>query len=174
MGVFGKTGANPVRYERSDGWWVVSMPDVEGALTQGRTKASALANLRRLLPGLRKARAQMWRRRFATVRKALREAELLRGNAKTAALVVACRALDEATADPPVPWRKAKDGSEWRVFNTSTRAYDQAERRLELLVSRAIGGGCPACFAMEHEPQGRPRRHRVTGRSSKSRGSRAR
>jgi hypothetical protein len=63
--------------------------------------------------------------------------------------------LIDAEEDPPVPWEKKSDGSEWRVFNRVTRRYDLAERRLERQVSRAVGGHCPACFVDEHEERSR-------------------
>lgn len=44
-------------YEPSDGWWVASIPGIEGAYSQGRTKASARANLIDALNEVDKARA---------------------------------------------------------------------------------------------------------------------
>jgi hypothetical protein len=111
-----------------------------------------------------------WQERFAAVRTALREAELLKGRPRTDALVGVCRMMIDAEEDPPVPWEKKADGSEWRVFNASTRAYDRAEMRLELRVSRAVRGGCPCCYMEEHERRARPRR-RAAGSSSPSRRS---
>ncbi len=111
-----------------------------------------------------------WQERFAAVRAALREAKRLRGRPRTDALVGVCRMLIDAEEDPPVPWEKRADGSEWRMFNARTRPYDRAEMRLELLVSRAVGGHCPGCFLDEQEE--RPRRADITGTSSTSRRSR--
>lgn len=34
-----------VVYERSNGYWVASMPSIRGAYSQGRTRAEAYANL---------------------------------------------------------------------------------------------------------------------------------
>jgi hypothetical protein len=99
-----------------------------------------------------------WRRDFAGVRTALREAEALRGKARTAALVKVCELMMDATADPPVPWRKGAGGTWWRVRDARTRLYDTAEKRLELRVSRAVGGRCPCCWMDEHEDRQRPRK----------------
>jgi hypothetical protein len=45
-----------VRFEKDDGWYIVSLPGVSGAYTQGRTKNSAYNNLLSLLRDLEKAR----------------------------------------------------------------------------------------------------------------------
>jgi predicted RNase H-like HicB family nuclease len=45
-----------VRFQKDDGWYVVSLPGVPGAYTQGRTKNSAYNNLLSLLRDLEKAR----------------------------------------------------------------------------------------------------------------------
>lgn len=46
-----------VVYERSEGWWVASLPGVPGAYSQGRTQASARDNLIDALAEIEKARA---------------------------------------------------------------------------------------------------------------------
>jgi predicted RNase H-like HicB family nuclease len=45
-----------VVFERSDGWWVVSLPGVPGCYSQGRTKASARRNLLDAVRGIEQAR----------------------------------------------------------------------------------------------------------------------
>ncbi len=41
-----------VVYERSGGWWVVSIPAIRGAYSQGRTRTEAIANLFDAMAGL--------------------------------------------------------------------------------------------------------------------------
>ena len=43
--------------EKSEGWWVASLPGVAGAYSQGRTRKSARANLLDALSEIDKARA---------------------------------------------------------------------------------------------------------------------
>lgn len=45
-----------VLFEADGGWWIVSLPRVHGAHTQGKTRRSAYSNLLSLLVDLERAR----------------------------------------------------------------------------------------------------------------------
>ena len=91
-----------------------------------------------------------WRESFAEIRAALKKAERLTGKERTLALVRVCRMFERADGDDAPGWRINAKGEGVRAVTAETRAFDKADRVLDLKINTVVGR-CTGCFSCENK-----------------------